>query len=121
MTGRNEAPRQPLTTGRGNNSTRQESSWHTHVPTPHSLSPGALRARRLIMRAADTRRLFSVADLARAAAVSERTARLWLIELDAAPYAWATDAPADTPGPRTPTRPRGTASTNLPGSPRPAP
>ena len=116
MTGRNEAPRQPLTTGRGNTSTQREPWWHTHAQTQATprLSPGALRARRLIIRAADAHHLFSVTDLARAAAVSERTARLWLIELDSTPEAW-TDAVVDTYA-----RPTSAARTSprYPGSPR---
>ena len=114
MTGRNEEAPPGRHSGRGNNSNYQESSWHTHAPSQPNLSPGALRARRLIIRAADARHLFSVTDLARAAAVSERTARLWLIELDATPEAWI-DAVVDTYA-----RPTSAARTSprYPGSPR---
>jgi len=115
VTGRKEEAPPGRHSGRGDYSNNQESSWHTHAQTQASrLSPGALRARRLIIRAADAHHLFSVTDLARAAAVSERTARLWLIELDSTPEAW-TDAVVDTYA-----RPTSAARTSprYPGSPR---
>lgn len=98
MTGRKEKAPGRLAPARGITPTQREPSWHTQGTEQKHLSRGASRTRRLIMRAADTGRTLSLAEIAQTMGTSTRTAFLWLRELDGPGPAGADTPPPPTPG-----------------------